>query len=297
MGQKMKKIGWIGTGVMGHSMLKHLLNDGYSCSVYNRTRSKAKDLIKAGATWLGKPAEIAAHSDIVFTIVGYPADVEEVYFGENGIFTGVKKGAILVDMTTTKPMLAKKIAQAAGEKKCQAIDAPVSGGDVGAREGKLSIMVGGKKTAVEEIMPLLQLMGGNIIYQGPAGSGQHTKMCNQVTIAGTMIGVCESLVYGAKAGLNLETMLKSITKGAAGCWTLDKLAPRIVKNDMEPGFYVEHFIKDMGIALEEAERMGLSLPGLALAKQLYLSVKALGMGKKGTQALVKAIENLAGIPK
>ncbi len=290
-------IGWIGTGVMGSAMCKHLLDKGYPITVYNRTKSKAELLIKQGAKWADSPAEVAENSKIIFTIVGFPNDVREVYFSENGIFAGAKEGSILVDMTTTEPTLAKEIYQAARERDAYAIDAPVSGGDVGAREGRLSIMIGGDKEVVTSIMPLFELMGKNIVYQGPAGAGQHTKMCNQITIAGTMIGMCEALLYGYKAGLDLETVLKSISRGAAGCWSLDNLAPRILKRDFEPGFFVEHFIKDMGIALEEAKRMNLSLPGLALVHQLYIALKAQGHGKKGTQALILALEKLSNVEK
>jgi len=290
---KKTTIGWIGTGVMGASMLSLLQKEGYPTLVYNRTRSKAQPLLNAGAQWAHTPAELAAQADIIFTIVGFPADVREVYLGEDGVLFKVKEGSIVVDMTTTEPSLAEEIYVAAKEKDVYAIDAPVSGGDVGARNGTLSIMIGGDQAAVDTVMPLFQIMGKNIVYQGSAGKGQHTKMCNQITIAGTMIGVCESLLYGYKAGLDLPTMLKSISGGAAACWTLDNLAPRIVDRNFDPGFYVEHFIKDMGIALEEANRMGLALPGLALVKQMYEAVKAQGHGKLGTQALILGLEALS----
>ena len=288
------KIGWIGTGVMGASMAGRLMDAGYQCNVYNRTQSKASSLLEKGAQWYDSPGEVAANSHIVFTIVGFPADVEEVYFGNKGILANIKEGTVLVDMTTTKPSLAQKIAKEAGQKNAWAIDAPVSGGDVGARNGTLSIMIGGNKQVVKDLEPLFAMMGSNIVYQGEAGSGQHTKMCNQITIAGTMIGVCESLLYAYRAGLDPTTMLRSISGGAAACWTLDNLAPRIIKQDYEPGFYVNHFIKDMGIALEEAEQMNLALPGLGLVKQLYLSLKAQGHEKKGTQALILALKKLNG---
>ncbi|MCY1719930.1 NAD(P)-dependent oxidoreductase [Prolixibacteraceae bacterium Z1-6] len=288
-------IGWIGTGVMGTSMVGHLHRAGYKCIVYNRTKAKAEKLIANGVSWANSPGEVAAASDVVFTIVGFPKDVHEVYFGENGILNSAKPGAVLVDMTTTEPSLSVEIYVAAKTKNIQSIDAPVSGGDVGAQNATLSIMVGGEKEAVEQIRPLFELLGKSIVYQGPAGSGQHTKMCNQITIAGTMIGVCESLLYGHKAGLDLPTMLSSISGGAAGCWTLNNLAPRIVARNFDPGFFVEHFIKDMGIALKEAESMGLSLPGLALVKQLYLSVQAQGHGKLGTHALTLALEKMSGL--
>ncbi len=289
---KANTIGWIGTGVMGISMLSRLQQQGYHCVVYNRTRSKAQSLLDQGAIWADSPKAVAQQSDVVFTIVGFPNDVREVYFGEQGIFAGIKKDSCVVDMTTTEPSLAIEIYKHAKEKIVQAIDAPVSGGDVGAKNGTLSIMVGGEQQAVDDVMPLFEIMGKNIVYQGKAGSGQHTKMCNQITIAGTMIGVCESLLYGYKAGLDLSVMLQSISGGAASCWTLSNLAPRIVERNFEPGFYVEHFIKDMGIALQEANRMGLAMPGLSLVKQLYEAVKAQGHGKKGTHALMLALETI-----
>ncbi|WP_163323614.1 NAD(P)-dependent oxidoreductase [Draconibacterium mangrovi] len=288
-------IGWIGTGVMGISMLGHLNKAGYECTTYTRTKSKADALLANGVKWADSPAEVAAVSDVIFTIVGFPKDVREVYFGENGILAKAKPGAVLVDMTTTEPSLAVEIYEAAKAKGIQSVDAPVSGGDVGAKNGTLSIMAGGDKEAFDKVYPLFETMGKQIVYQGEAGSGQHTKMCNQITIAGTMIGVCEALLYGHKAGLDLPTMLSSISGGAAGCWTLDNLAPRIVNRNFDPGFFVEHFIKDMGIALKEAEAMGLSLPGLALVKQLYLAVQAQGHGKLGTHALTLALEKLSGL--
>ncbi len=286
------KIGWVGTGVMGVSMLGHLNNAGYQCIVYNRTKEKAASLLEQGVVWANSPGEVATQADVIFTIVGFPKDVREVYLSEQGIINSAKDGSVLIDMTTTEPSLAVEIYEAAKVKNIQSIDAPVSGGDVGAKNAGLSIMVGGDKDAVEDIMPLFELMGKNIVYQGSAGSGQHTKMCNQITIAGTMIGVCEALLYGHKAGLDLTTMLSSISGGAAGCWTLNNLAPRIVNRNFDPGFYVEHFIKDMSIALKESEAMGLSLPGLALVKQLYLAVQAQGNGKMGTHALMLALEKM-----
>lgn len=290
-----KTIGWIGTGLMGKPMAHHLVKAGYTVNVHNRTKSKAQSLLDAGCQWYETPKQLAENSDIIITIIGFPKDVKEVYFGENGIFKGIKPGTILVDMTTTKPSLAMQIANLAIKKQSSFIDAPVSGGEVGAINGTLSIMIGGHKTSVNEMQPIFNVLGKNVVYQGKAGAGQHTKMCNQITIAGTMIGVCEALVYAKKAGLDLSTMLQSISKGAAGCWTLDVLAPKIVHTDFTPGFMVDHFIKDLGIALEEAETMQLSLPGLALAKQLYLSVQALGQGREGTQALYLALERLSSI--
>ncbi|MGD1892080.1 MAG: NAD(P)-dependent oxidoreductase [Cyclobacteriaceae bacterium] len=290
-------IGWIGTGVMGAAMVDRLQEADYNCVVYNRTREKAEAALRRGATWADTPQAVAEQSDVVFTIVGFPQDVRDVYLGEDGVLAGAKEGSIWVDMTTTEPSLAQEIYQAGKQKKASAIDAPVSGGDVGAKSGKLSIMVGGDQAAVDTVMPLFEVMGKNIVYQGEAGSGQHTKMCNQITIAGTMIGVCECLLYAHRAGLDLPTMLQSISGGAAACWTLDNLAPRVVNRNFDPGFYVEHFIKDMGIALSEANRMGLALPGLALVKQLYEAVKAQGHGKLGTQALVLGLETLNNVPR
>lgn len=289
-----KKIGFIGLGVMGVSMASRLIDAGYELYIYNRTKSKGDCLVAKGAHWCSTPSAVAESADITFTIVGYPKDVEEVYLGENGIIEGAAEGKIFCDMTTTKPSLDMMIATRLEEKGAAMADAPVSGGDTGARNGTLSIMVGCSDKVFSELLPLFGIMGKNITHMGDVGAGQNTKMANQIVIAGTMCGVSEALVYGAKAGLDLEKMVATISKGAAGCWTLDNLAPRVLKGDYEPGFMVEHFIKDMGIALEEAEKMELSLPSLALTKQLYLAIKAEGMGKKGTQVLVKALEALAG---
>ncbi len=292
---KDKKIGWIGTGLMGNPMAKHLANAGYSLNVFNRTKQKAEELIGKGAVWFDTPADIAANSEVIFTMIGFPKDVEECYFGEQGIFKKIKPGTILIDMTTTKPSLAVKISEEAAKVGAEFIDAPVSGGQVGAINGTLSIMIGGKKGVVDSIIPLFEVFGENMVYQGKAGAGQHTKMCNQITVAGTMIGVCEGLIYGAKAGLDLNVMLASISKGAAACWTLDILAPKIVNGDYSPGFSVDNFVKDLSIALEEAEAMRLSLPGLALVKQLYLSILAMGKGSLGTQSLYLALQKLANM--
>ena len=288
------RIGWIGAGVMGKSMCGHLLAAGYPVTVYTRTQEKAQPLVDAGASWAASPEAAAANAGVLFTMVGFPEDVEAVYFGEGGVFAASPAPRIVVDMTTTRPSLAQRIFEAAAERGIQALDAPVSGGDVGARNAALSIMVGGDSAALDTVTPLLELMGKNIVHHGGAGAGQHTKMCNQIVISGTMIGVCESLLYGAKAGLNLETVLQSIGGGAAACWTLDNLAPRVIQRNFDPGFFVEHFIKDMGIALEEAKRMGIVLPGLALVHQLYLAVQAQGHGRKGTHALMLALEQMSG---
>jgi 3-hydroxyisobutyrate dehydrogenase len=285
-------LGWIGTGIMGRSMCGHLLAKGYPVTVYSRTKARADALVEQGARWADSPGQVAAAADIVFTMVGFPADVRDVYFGDAGVLGSLRAGAIAVDMTTTEPSLAIEIATATAATGATAVDAPVSGGDVGARNATLSIMVGGDATAVARVTPLFEIMGKNIVHQGGPGAGQHTKMCNQIVIAGTMIGVCESLLYGTRAGLNLETMLGSIRSGAAGCWTLENLAPRVLKRNFDPGFVVEHFIKDMGIALAEASRMKLAMPGLALVHQLYVAVQAQGHGRKGTHALMLALEQL-----
>lgn len=292
--QTTTRIGWIGAGVMGKSMVGHLIAAGYPVTLYTRTRDKARDLLDAGAVWAASPREAASGQDVVFTMVGFPADVESVYFGSDGVLNAAPAPAIAVDMTTTQPSLATRIFEEAAARGVQALDAPVSGGDVGARNAALSIMAGGREDTLAAVMPLLRHMGKNIVHQGGAGAGQHAKMCNQIVISGTMIGVCESLLYGARAGLSLETMLSSIGGGAAACWTLDNLAPRIIRRDFDPGFFVEHFIKDMGIALDEARRMGIVLPGLALVHQLYLAVQAQGHGRDGTHALMLALESLSG---
>jgi 3-hydroxyisobutyrate dehydrogenase len=289
------RVGWIGTGVMGHWMCSHLMNKGYRATVYNRSKDKASGLLQSGAAWADTPAKVAAQSDIVFAIVGFPRDVRDVFLGPNGALAGSRAGLALVDMTTSEPSLAHEIYEAAKAKGVAAVDAPVSGGDIGAKNAALSIMVGGDNEAVEAIRPLLECMGKTIVHQGTAGAGQHTKMVNQVLIASNMVGVCEALLYAHKAGLDPNTVLQSVGPGAAGSWSLNNLGPRILKRDFEPGFFVEHFIKDMGIALEESKKMGIVMPGLALANQLYLSVKAHGFGRKGTQALMLALEQLANI--
>jgi 3-hydroxyisobutyrate dehydrogenase len=289
------RIGWIGTGVMGSSMCGHLLAAGYTTTVYNRTKERTAGLAAKGASVANSPREVAEKSDVVVTIVGYPADVREVILGSQGILAGSRPGMIVADMTTSEPSLAREIAEAAAKKGVHAVDAPVSGGDVGAREARLSIMIGGEPDVVAALRPLFELMGKTIVHQGPSGAGQHTKLVNQVLIATNMIGVCEALLYGHKAGLDLPTVLQSVSTGAAGSWSLANLAPRAMAGNFEPGFFVEHFLKDMGIALAEARRMKLSLPGLALAEQLYRAVEAQGYGRKGTQALLLALANLSAI--
>jgi 3-hydroxyisobutyrate dehydrogenase len=291
------RVGWIGTGVMGRWMCQHLMTRGYKATVYNRTRDKAGPLLAAGAAWAPTPNQIAEQSDVVFAIVGFPRDVREVFLGANGALAGSRSGTILVDMTTSEPSLAREIYDAAKAKGVHSVDAPVSGGDVGARNAALSIMVGGETDVVEAVRPLLECMGKTIIHQGGAGAGQHTKMVNQVLIASNMVGVCEALLYGYKAGLDLKTVLQSVGVGAAGSWSLNNLGPRIIDRNFEPGFFVEHFIKDMGIALEESKKMGLVMPGLALANQLYLAVQAEGFGRKGTHALMLALEHIANVKR
>ena len=289
------RIGWIGTGVMGSSMCGHLLTAGYRVTVHSRTRSKAQPLLDRGAQWAEHPRAVAIDSDVLFTMVGFPHDVRQVYFGPDGILSGAGAGTILIDMTTTQPSLSREIAVAASAKGLAAIDAPVSGGDVGAKNATLSIMVGGDATSVQAVMSLFELLGKKIVYQGGPGTGQQAKLCNQIVIAGTMVGVCESLLYGYKAGLDLTRMLESIRGGAAACWTLDNLAPRILQRNFDPGFFVEHFIKDMGLALEDSKRMGLVLPGLTLVHQLYQTVQTLGHGRSGTHALMLALEDLCKV--
>jgi 3-hydroxyisobutyrate dehydrogenase len=289
------RIGWIGTGVMGSSMCGHLLGAGFSTTIHNRTRTKAERLLERGALWATSPKEAAQASDVIFTIVGYPADVRSVILGDDGALAGCDEGNVIVDMTTSEPSLAVEIAEAAAKVGVSSVDAPVSGGDVGAQEGTLSIMIGGEREVVEALQPCWEAMGSTIVHQGGPGAGQHTKMVNQVLIATNMIGVCEALLYGYRAGLDLVTVMRSVASGAAGSWSLSNLGARIIDNNFDPGFFVEHFVKDMGIALEESKRMGLSMPGLALAHQLYLSLMALGHGRDGTQALMLALASMSGV--
>ncbi len=290
----MSALGWIGLGIMGKSMCGHMLRAGHEVCVYTRTKASAQELIAAGAKWCESPAEVAGKSEIVFSMVGYPADVRGVYLGENGLVSGAAEGTILVDMTTSEPALAKEIFQAAKEKGLQALDAPVSGGDLGAKNASLAIMVGGEQKTFDTVLPFFQLMGKNIQLMGPAGAGQHTKMSNQILIAGTMIGVVESLLYAVRAGLDMNAVIDVIGSGAASSWSINNLGRRIAAGDFEPGFFVEHFVKDMGIALFESRKMGIMLPGLALVEQLYLGVMAQGMARKGTQALYRALQNMCG---
>ena len=288
----MKKIGWIGTGVMGKSMCTHILKKGYALSVYNRTREKAGELCSQGAKWLATPGDVAAASDVTFTMVGEPPDVEQVILGKGGVLERSKPGSVIVDMTTSEPSLARRIYEEAKVKSVSSLDAPVSGGDVGAREGTLAIMVGGDEEAFKRVLPVFELMGKNIAHMGGPGMGQHTKMSNQIAIAANMVGVVESLLYARRAGLDPDAVIDVIGKGAASSWSLNQLGRRIVKGDFAPGFYIRHFVKDMGIALLEARKMKLSLPGLALVNQFYTAAMAEGMEMEGTQALYKVLDRL-----
>ena len=289
------RIGWIGTGVMGASMCGHLVDKGFQATLYTRSRDKAEPLLEKGAAWAVSPRQVAEQSDVIFSIVGFPRDVRAVMLDEDGALAGCQEGNILVDMTTSEPSLAVEIYEAASARGVHSVDAPVSGGDVGATNGTLSIMIGGDQDVVEALQPCWEAMGQTIVYQGAAGAGQHTKMVNQTLIATNMIGVCEALLYAHQAGLDLPTVMQSVGSGAAGSWSLNNLGPRIIDKNFDPGFFVEHFIKDMGIALDEANKMGLSLPGLALAKQLYLALQAQGHGRDGTHALQLAISSLSGV--
>ncbi|MEX0610969.1 MAG: NAD(P)-dependent oxidoreductase [Pirellulales bacterium] len=291
------RIGWIGTGVMGRSMCGHLLDAGYRVTLVTRTKSKAAELLDRGAAWAQTPREVAAASDVVISIVGFPDDVREVLLGDAGALAGCKPGNVLVDMTTSRPSLAVEIAERAAEKGVVSIDAPVSGGDVGARNATLSIMIGGDALAVAALEPIWKVLGSKWVRQGGPGAGQHTKMVNQTLIATGMIGVCEALLYGYKAGLDLEKVLESVASGAAGSWSLSNYGPRMIAGNFEPGFLVAHFIKDMGIALEEARRMKLALPGLALAEQLYQAVAAQGYARKGTHALMLALAQMSNVDR
>lgn len=282
------ELGFIGTGVMGNSLVKHLLNAGHNVAIYTRTAKKAGNLVEAGAVLAASPKEVAEQSEVVFTMVGYPSDVEEVYFGDNGLLSGAKAETVLIDLTTSQPNLAQRIFEAAEAKQLKALDAPVSGGDIGAQKGTLSIMVGGERETFERVLPLLELMGENIVFQGPPGAGQHTKMCNQINIASNMMGVCESLIYAERAGLDPEQVLRSISAGAAGSWSLSNLAPRMIAEDFAPGFYIKHFIKDMKIAVEEADAWGLDLPGLKLSLGRFEKLAAEGYEDNGTQALIQS---------
>lgn len=286
-------IAWIGTGVMGRSMAGHLLDAGHTLSVHNRTKAKADVLLSRGAEWAASPADAAAKADVACTIVGYPDDVRSVILAENGVLSALPAGALLIDFTTSSPSLAREIADEAAKKNIASLDAPVSGGDVGARNAALSIMVGGEQAAFERARPIFDALGKTVVLQGPAGSGQHTKMVNQILIAAGMVAVCEGLMYARASGLDPQRVLESVGGGAAASWSLANYYPRMLKGDYEPGFYVEHFVKDMQIAIDESERFGLNLPGLTLAKQLYDQLVASGGGRNGTQALIKVLESMA----
>ncbi|WP_128893954.1 NAD(P)-dependent oxidoreductase [Longirhabdus pacifica] len=287
MSKGLSTVGFIGTGVMGKSMAHHILKEGYELYVHTRTKSKAQSLINEGAHWCEDISSLVQSSQLIITMIGTPQDVEDVYLSEKGMIHEANEGTYFIDMTTSSPSLAKKLFSAAADKHCYVFDAPVSGGDVGAREGKLSIMVGGDKEKFHDVLPVLQTMGTQIMYQGDAGAGQYTKMSNQIAVAGTMLGVCEAMIFAEKSGLHQDTVLQSISRGAAGSWTMSNLAPRIINNDFAPGFYIRHFIKDMKIAIEAAEELDMKLPGLMLAKQLYEQLVDKGEEDSGTQALYK----------
>jgi 3-hydroxyisobutyrate dehydrogenase len=289
------RVGWIGTGVMGASMCGHLIAAGYPVTVSNRTREKAQPLVEAGAAWADTPAEVAGRSDVMFTMLGFPDDVREVALGPQGIVKAATPGTVLVDMTTSDPALAVAIAERAAERDVHVLDAPVSGGDVGARKATLSIMVGGPEDVFAAVRPCFEVMGETVVRQGGHGAGQHTKLVNQTLIAGNIVAVCEALLYAHRAGLDLEQTLASVSTGAAGSWTLSNLAPRMIAGDLAPGFLVDHFVKDMTLALAEAQRMRLSLPGLALAQQLYIALQAQGHGRSGTQSLIHALASLSSL--
>lgn len=286
------RIGWIGTGVMGRAMCDHLLNAGHRLFVHNRTRAKAEDLLARGARWCDTPGKVAQQSEVVFSIVGYPKDVAAVILGPDGVLAGAAPGTAIVDMTTSSPQLAAHIFQQANSKGVAALDAPVSGGDVGAREASLAVMVGGDQSDFNRVLPIFQCLGRHIAYMGAPGTGQHTKMCNQILIAGTMIGVVESLLYAHRAGMSMEAVIDVISRGAASSWAINHLGPKIAQGDFSPGFFIKHFVKDMGIALEEAGRLNLSLPGLALVHQFYIAAKAQGAENLGTQALFQILDRL-----
>ncbi|MBO1921744.1 NAD(P)-dependent oxidoreductase [Listeria monocytogenes] len=283
----MEKIGFVGTGVMGSSMAGHLLEAGYEVLVYTRTKTKAEDLLEKGALWIKTPGELDNKVDILISMVGYPKDVEELYLGENGFLENLAVGTVAIDMTTSSPALAKKMAEFGREKGIGVLDAPVSGGDIGAKNGTLAIMVGGSEDVFLKVKPIFDILGSSVILQGDAGAGQHTKMVNQIAIASNMIGVTEAIIYAEAAGLNPSSVLDSISGGAAGSWSLANLIPRVLKDDFSPGFFIKHFIKDMGIAISEAKQMGLELPGLTLAEKMYQTLAEQGLSEEGTQALIK----------
>lgn len=287
-----KEVRWVG---WERSMSLHLINSGNTAYIYNRTKQKAAELLEKGAFWCDSPEEVAEKSEIIFSIVGFPEDVEKIILDEKGILKSAKQGSVIVDMTTSSPILAKKIYEICKNKGIYSLDAPVSGGDIGAREGKLAIMVGGDRDVYDKALPFFKIMGENIAYMGKAGAGQHTKMSNQILIAGTMIGVVESLLYAYKTGMNLDSVIDVIGKGAASSWSINNLGKRIAKGDFDPGFFIKHFIKDMGIALDEAKRINLALPGLSLAHQFYIAATSLGYENLGTQGLYKVFQKMNNI--
>jgi 3-hydroxyisobutyrate dehydrogenase len=286
-------IGWVGTGIMGLHMCGHLIDAGYKVRVTNRTKPKALPLVKRGAAWCATPAEVAQGAEMVVTMVGYPADVREVVLGPAGVLSAAQPGCVIADMTTSEPQLAKEIFEAAAHKRIGSLDAPVSGGDVGAREATLTVMVGGRNEDFERALPVFRCLGKSVTLVDGPGAGQHTKMANQVAIASGMVGVCEALLYASRAGLDVTKVLETIAPGAAGSWSLSNYGPRAIRGDFEPGFKVEHFLKDLGIALAEARRMNLALPGLGLAEQLYIATRAKGLGEKGTHSLLLTLAELS----
>lgn len=290
MKEKRMNIGFIGIGVMGLSMAGHLLQAGHSVIVHNRTASKAAPLIRAGAKLAQSPAEVAKSADVVITIIGFPSDVEQVYLGPQGLIEHAKPGTVLIDMTTSSPVLAKQIYTKAKERGIDSLDAPVSGGDIGARNAALSIMVGGDEEVFERMLPIFRLMGSRIERQGGPGAGQHTKMCNQIAIASGLLGVCEAILYAEKAGLDPSHVIRNIESGAAGSWSLSNLGPRIIAGQFGPGFYIKHFIKDMKIALESAKQMGIPTPGLELVLGMFEELANAGEEHSGTHALYKWLQ-------
>lgn len=282
------KIGFIGVGVMGNGMVKNLLKHGFEVCVYNRTKAKALPAVEAGAVWKDSVADCVREADAVITIVGFPPDVEQVYFGEGGVLESARPGTPLIDMTTTSPRLARRIFEQAAQRGLPALDAPVSGGDTGARAGTLSIMAGGERDAFERCLPIFEAMGTNIRYMGAAGSGQHTKMANQIAIAGTLAGVCEAIAYGRAAGLDIDGMLEAIGGGAAGSWQMRNNGEKIAREDYAPGFFIKHFVKDMTLARDEAEARALALPVLDKVLEMFRELEAQGLGEEGTQALIRA---------
>lgn len=286
-----KTIGFVGTGVMGKSMAGHLIDKGYEVNVYNRTKSKADDLVEKGANWCDSIATLSEKSDIIISIVGYPKDVESIYLSQDGILNHAKANSIVIDMTTSSPALAHDIYEKAKERNIKSLDAPVSGGDVGAKNAALTIMVGGDQEAYNQVEDIFNLLGKNVVYQGKSGNGQHTKLSNQIAIAAGMLGVAEAIIYAEEAGLDIDKVFNSIEHGAAGSWSLSNLGPRMVKEDYAPGFYVKHFIKDMKLAIEESEKMGLYMPGLLKAKEVYDALSEAGYDDNGTQAVIQLLKN------